>query len=175
MPRRRKASAPRFAPAATITLAIVLTLLWVALSGARDWAFGVAAIAAALIVSQALAPLPAMHISPAGLVRFVAFFIHGSMLGGADVARRALSPRMPLEVHAHWHAFAVPPGPPRAVLIGVISLLPGTLSVRLQGSALLVHSIAGDSGATIREVEQRVAGLFGLESRVHERGSGRDG
>lgn len=175
MPRREQAPSSRFDPATTIALGIVLALLWLALSGGEDWVFGALAIAAVLVVSQGLAPLPAMRISPRGLARFLGFFLRGSMLGGADVARRALSPRLPLEVQRQCYRLAVPPGPPRAVFIGAVSLLPGTLSVRLQGDELLVHSIAGDAGVTLRRLERRVAELFGLPPDRDERGSTGDG
>ena len=159
----------RFKPAVTIVLGAVLTLLWAALSGGEDWAFGVVAIVAVVFISQALVPLPAMDLSLPGLVRFLAFFIRGSIGGGIDVSRRALSPSLPLEVHRYWHALGLPTGAPRAVLIGTISLLPGTLSVRLQDDGLLVHSIAGDPAATIARLEARVAALFGLPGGIDER------
>lgn len=170
MQDRAHGSAARFDPAAALVLAGVLTLLWTALSGGSDYGFGVAAIAATVIVSQWLAPIPAINVSLRGLVAFAVFFFHGSLAGGVDVARRALSPRLPLDVQRHWHPLGLPAGPPRAVLVGTISLLPGTLSVRLHDERLLVHSIAGDAGDTIRELEMRVAGLFGLQRVGDEAG-----
>lgn len=139
---------------------MMLILLWLGLSGGHGWLFGLTAVAAALVVSGAFAPLPVMHISVPGLVRFLGFFLYGSLVGAVDVARRALAPRLTLDVHHHRHPCALPAGPPRAVLIGVVSLLPGTLSVRLEGDVLLVHSIAGDPGDRIERLEQSVAGLF---------------
>lgn len=165
----------RFNPAVTIILGVVLTLLWAALSGGEDWAFGVVAIIAVVVLSQALVPLPAMGVSLPGLARFLAFFVHGSVVGGVDVSRRALSPSLPLEVHSYWHTVGLPPGAPRAVLVGAISLLPGTLSVRLQEEALLVHSIAGDPACTIARLEARVSALFGLPGGIDERGDGANG
>lgn len=165
----------RFNPAVTITLTVVLTLLWAALSGGEDWVFGGVAIIAVVLISQALVPLPAMNVSLPGLARFLAFFLRGSLVGGVDVSRRALSPRLPLDVHRYWHTLGLPPGAPRAVLVGAISLLPGTLSVRLHEGQLLVHSIAGDPARTIAQLEHRVAGLFGLTDAPGKAQGGTDG
>jgi len=158
----------RFDPATTLVLAGVLTLLWTALSGASDYGFGLLAIAVTVLVSQALAPLPAMSLSLRGLIGFIGFFLHGSLAGGMDVAWRALSPRLPLDVERHWHPLGLPPGPPTAVLIGAISLLPGTLSAQLQGDRLLVHSISGHAGDRIVQLERRVARLFGLRLQTDD-------
>nr|NIR61706.1 hypothetical protein [Gammaproteobacteria bacterium] len=57
----------RFHPAVTLILGVVLTLLWAALSGGEDWAFGAVAIVAVVILSQTLVPLPAMGVSLPGL------------------------------------------------------------------------------------------------------------
>jgi len=160
----------RFKPAAAVTLAAILILLWLGLSGGRGWPFGLAAVAAAVLASQALAPFPAMRISLPGLVRFLGFFVYGSLVGAADVARRALAPRLRLDIHQHRHSSRLPAGPPRAVLVAVVSLLPGTLSVRLDDGDLLVHSIAGDPGERIHHLEQRVAGLFGIPAPLHDNG-----
>ncbi|MFW6057123.1 MAG: Na+/H+ antiporter subunit E, partial [Chloroflexota bacterium] len=124
-------------------------------------AFGFMAVAATLLISQRLAPIPRATLSVPGLARFVGFFLWGSLAGGVDVASRALLPRLPLDIHEHWHRFRLPPGPPRAVLVGSISLMPGTLSVRLIGDALLVHSIAGDPLNRLVQLEHRVADMFG--------------
>ena len=159
----------KFRPAVTIILGAVLTLLWAALSGGEDWAFGVVAIVAVVFLSQALVPLPAMGISLPGFARFLGYFFRGSVAGGIDVSRRALSPSLPLDVHRYRHTVGLPPGAPRAVLVGAISLLPGTLSVRLQEEVLLVHSIAGDPARTIARLEQRVAGMFDLSAEIGQR------
>ncbi|MDX1609529.1 MAG: Na+/H+ antiporter subunit E [Halofilum sp. (in: g-proteobacteria)] len=165
----------RFNPGGTIALGVVLTLLWAALSGGDDWAFGVVAIVAVILVSQLLVPLPALGISLPGLARFLAFFLRGSLVGGVDVSRRALSPGLPLDVHRYWHTLALPPGAPRVVLVGAISLLPGTLSVRLHDETLLIHSIAGDPARTIVQLEERVGGLFGLTDAGGNRKGAADG
>ena len=155
--------APRWNLAPAFALALVLAALWFGLSGGVGWLFGAGAVLAAVALSELVAPLPRVRLSVPGLLRFIAFFIRGSLAGGTDVARRALSPRRPLDVVRHQHRFGLPPGAPRAVFAGVVTLLPGTLSVHLDGAVLLVHSIAGEPAATLAELERRVAALFGLD------------
>lgn len=156
---------------AGFVLAVILLLLWFGLSNGQGWLFGTAAAAVVLFISQTLAPLPAMRVSLPGLLRFLGFFLRGSLAGGADVARRALAPGLPLSIHRHRHRLRLPAGAPRAVLVGVISLLPGTLSVWLDGDELLVHSIAGDPGERVQDLELRVAELFGSTT---DRGTGHE-
>lgn len=163
MTRPARSLASRWDPVAACVLAAVLGVLWLALSGGEDWLFGGLAVLAAVLLSQMLAPLPRIRLSLPGLLRFLAFFAHGSLAGGVDVARRALSPGPQLDVVRHEYRLGLPPGPPRAVFAGVVTLLPGTLSVRLEESTLLVHSIAGDPRATLAGLECRVAALFGLD------------
>lgn len=148
--------------AASIRLAVLLGLLWFGLSGNRGWAFGVPAILAALLIGQMIAPLQAIRVSPRGLARFLGYFVQRSLLGGLDVAWRALSPRLPLEVAWHRHRFRLPPGPPRTVFVGVVSLLPGTLATRLDNDDLWLHSIAGGPAPEVARLEERVAELFGV-------------
>jgi multicomponent Na+:H+ antiporter subunit E len=64
----------------------------------------------------------------------------------------------------------LPPGSARTLFIAVISLLPGTLSAELEGRRLRVHTLIQDPAVleNLRELEIRVAALFGLELGSHE-------
>ncbi|MDZ7709501.1 MAG: Na+/H+ antiporter subunit E [Roseovarius sp.] len=71
-------------------------------------------------------------------------FVAGSVLGGFDVARRALAPHMPLDPGWVEVPARLPDG--GRVLMGAeLSLMPGTLAAGMRGDRLLVHLL--DTGA----------------------------
>lgn len=145
---------------------ILMIMLWLVLAGGelKTWWFGLPASALGAGISIRLLTERGLW-SVKGLVRFVPFFIYQSLEGGFDVARRALHPRMPLEPAIVRYSVRLPEGPASVFLAGVISLLPGTLTARLDAGHLLVHVL--DAGLPVvqklRTLEERVGGLFGIE------------
>ena len=128
-------------------------------------AFGAVVATVATALSVWLTP-PAVHLLRLErLPRFVFFFLWQSLLAGWDVARRTLHPALPLhpeilEVRVH-----VPAGAPTWWLMLIITLLPGTLSVRLQHpSRLEVHCLDARQPVadSILETERQILRLFGL-------------
>lgn len=105
----------------------------------------------------------AARISLTGLVGFVPFFLIQSLQGGTDVARRAFSPSLPLSPGFLRHRMRLQPGTARVFFVNCVSLLPGTLSARLEGEQVTVHLLTKDPGASRRldGLEARVARLFG--------------
>ncbi len=149
-------------------VALLLGVLWWALAGNRAWGFGLAFILCGALAGATLAPVRLWRIKPLRLPGFIGFFLRQSWLGGWDVARRALRRDLPLEPRwARW-PLGLPPGQPRTLMIGVVSLLPGTLSADLREDTLWVHSLAGDPRPGLAELEQRVSRLFGLEPAAHD-------
>jgi multicomponent Na+:H+ antiporter subunit E len=141
-------------------LAPLLLLFWWALTGGTAWLFGAAAIILAAVLGRYLAPALMVGVSLMGLLRFMLFFLYRSVLGGVDVAWRALAPRMPLTLQCIEFESALPPGQAQTLFVATISLLPGTLACGLDGNRVLVHSIAGDPEAELRELEARVSDLY---------------
>ena len=80
------------------------------------------------------------------------------------MSRRALSPALPLSPRLLRYSVRLPVGSARVFFVGVISLLPGTFSAELQEDELTVHLLAKEvaSEETLRELERRVAAIFGL-------------
>lgn len=151
-----------------ILYASLLLLLWAALVGgspAAPW-FGIPLSLAGALVALKLLPAKGRVWSLAGLIRFVPWFVRESLLGGADVARRALHPSLPLAPAVLAYSTSLPEGPARTFLAGLINLLPGTLSAEWRGKELKVHVL--DEGLAVegrlRLLERRVADLFGLET-----------
>ncbi len=144
--------------------ALLLLLWWILTEGSRDgWVLGIVAIGGALWLSMRLVVPGSVRFSLAGLAAFVAFFIGNSVRGGVQVAlialqgRRALQPGT-LEVELHLSSPA-----PRIFMAGTLGLMPGTVSVRLDGRRLRLHVIDERMpiAAEIRALESRIARLFG--------------
>lgn len=147
----------------------LFALLWWALTDGRPGSWGVGSVSVALATAASLTLLPPVetYVSRIGLVRFLAFFVVQSLRGGVQVAWFALRPRPGLRPGFHDVALRLPDGIGRVLLANTLSLLPGTLSVELDGDRLCLH-VLDETAPTEREVrvvEDRLAHMLGL--RLH--------
>ena len=137
---------------------------WVISEGRSDaWLLGAPTVALAVAFSYSLQAPSSYRLSIAGLLAFWWYFTRQSLVAGVDVAKRILSPEMPIhpgEVTLDLH---LPEGAPRWLLAMTLSLLPGTLSVRFEGNALVLHCLdIGDPiEVDVLNAERRVAAVFG--------------
>jgi multicomponent Na+:H+ antiporter subunit E len=135
--------APGFAAAGFIRWVLFLCL-WLVIFGvaAPDLVVGAATAAAATWTSLHLLPPGGAGLRPIALARLVLRFFWQSAVAGADVARRALDPRLPLRPGFVLCPTRLPPGSARSAFCTIASLLPGTLPAASdQGGALLVHCL----------------------------------
>lgn len=150
--------------ASTLVHAAVFAGLWWALTGgaASTWVLGVPVVVAAAAASRRLWPRDTGWWSPLALVRFVAFFLRESIRGGVDVARRAFDPALPLQPALLELRSRLPPGPAEVLLVDVMSLLPGTLSVDLDGRRIVLHVLdeRAPVEAELRVLEGYIAAMF---------------
>ncbi len=152
--------------------ALLFVLLWWVLTEGRadGWGVGLIFIALAVAASLRLAPPrrgaegTALRISPAGLLAYAGFFLAQSVRGGFQVAAMALRPRLALAPALFEIPLRLPPGPALTLLTGTLSLLPGTLSVRLDGATLCLHALDGRLPIEheVRAAEAHIARLFGI-------------
>jgi multicomponent Na+:H+ antiporter subunit E len=145
--------------------AALLILIWAMLAGDWPWENGLLAlalVAAALFSSCHLCPPAPIGLRPWQVVRFLPWFLGQSLVGGIDVAQRALNPRMPLDSGFIVMPFQAPPGPPRIALIWIMSLLPGTAAVHWRDSDISVHVLDRKLHTVekLQELERRVTALF---------------
>jgi multicomponent Na+:H+ antiporter subunit E len=161
---RRGARVRRF----FVTLVLAALLWWVlaegeGLSSPLAWL----AVLGAAFSTLLLPPGRPFRLRLVALPGFAFYFLRASVQGGVDVARRALSPAMPLQPGFVPYTTVLPHGAALTFFMAVISLLPGTLSVRLQGRLLTVHVL--DTGLPIREslesLEAHVARVFVMGPR----------
>lgn len=119
-------------------------VLWLILIGysLADFAVGVLAAVCATFVSIMLLPVSGQEFSFAALARLAIRLPWQSLVAGADVARRALDPRLPLQPGFITYATRLPSGPGRDAFCALTSLQPGTLPVRSgQAGDLLIHCL----------------------------------
>jgi multicomponent Na+:H+ antiporter subunit E len=148
-----------------------VVLWWALTEGDRStWSYAAVLVPLAVAVSLWLAP-PAAP-SPGLPRRVVAalvlgvWFVGRSVAGGVDVARRVLRRRVDVDPGLVQHRLGLPPGWGRVVVADLTSLMPGTLSIRLEDDLLTVHVL--DTGmpvaAQLRELERRVGAVTGHRS-----------
>ncbi len=143
----------------------LFALLWLILTEGdlSGLPLAVLAVLAAAGISLRLVPAETVSLRPIGVASLIAFFILESIRGGIDVARRALDPRLPIDPGFVDYHVRLPEGAGRVLLVSSVSLLPGTLSVRLSGDVLRIHLIFRVPGAEqgIRRLEEHVADALG--------------
>jgi multicomponent Na+:H+ antiporter subunit E len=98
----------------------------------------------------------------AGLPGFAVHFIRQSAAGGVDVARRALLPSGRVQPGFIRYRTDLAPGAPRTLLAGVISLLPGSLTVEIDGRYLVIHVLDEHLPIeeSVRAIERRIDGML---------------
>jgi len=137
----------------------LFSAVWLALTGGAvdALAFGLPAVAASVWLSLRLLP-PVGALRLWRLALLVPGFLAGSLVGGIDVARRALSPRLTIRPGWVLHKTRLPGGG-RVALGGELSLMPGTLSAGCQDGYLLVHVLDRGAGfeRSIPVEEHRIA------------------
>jgi len=148
---------------------LLLSLVWWSLTDgdASGLVFGAAVGLLVAWISLVLFP-PSLHvIRLRALPGFVLFFLSRSLLAAIDVSRRLLSPSLPVTPGYLRAELSLPEGVPRWLLANTLSLLPGTLSVTLEGDEIELHCL--DLTQPVRQdfeyTEMRVAALFGLQPR----------
>lgn len=144
----------------------LFALLWWALTDGRPGSWGVGSVSIVLATTASLYLLPPVntYVSRIGLLRFVLFFVMQSLRGSVQVAGFALRPRMGLRPGFHEIDLRLPEGIGRVLLANTLSLLPGTLSVELQGNRLCLHVLdtRAPTETEVRTAETRLADLLGL-------------
>lgn len=160
----------------TMVQAVVLFAFWFALSGRTDPLFLVTGALTAVGVTAITTRITAVclrpdadhvpiHRIPLALVRAVAFmfWMAGRILvASVQLARIVLSPSMPLDpCSVRFHTDLRSPLA-RTTLTNSISLVPGTLTVDIEGSEILVHALSPhqvDDLVTGR-LQNKIAGIF---------------
>lgn len=129
--------------------ATVFLCLWLVIAGAntKDIPAAVSAIALATWASLHLLERSGARRSPRAMAQLALLFLYQSVVAGADVARRALDPRMPLRPGFVAYPTGLPRGMRRNVFTTLTSLLPGTVPAGEDDGNILYHCL--DVGQSI--------------------------
>lgn len=151
-------------------------VVWLALIGTapKDMPFGLVAAAAATWASSQLWP-PDGRLSPSGLARFVLRFLPQSVVAGADIARRAMAPRIVLRPGLVDYRATLPAGLAQGAMCAVMSLQPGKLPVSGQASGhMRVHCLDTEAPVTAELAADEAAFLRILHA-AHDPNGARQG
>jgi len=150
-----------------LRLALMAGLWWLLSEGSAD-GFWLGAGATILAVWLSLYWLPPGHfrIQPFAVIPFLAYFFWNSLRGATQVARLALKGRTALRPRLLTVVLDLPPGIPQVLFVSAVGLMPGTLSVHLDGDSLHLHVLDERMPilAEVRTLEARIARLFGEKS-----------
>lgn len=127
--------------AAWLGRGLAFALLWWLLTEGSGiaWGVGLVTVALATAASMHLWPPGAGWLSLRGLLGFAGFFLVESVKGGVQVATLAFQRRPDLAPGFIETRLTLPPGPASVLLANTLSLLPGTLSVHIEGERLRLH------------------------------------
>lgn len=148
-------------------LFLLVFALWLLLAGTLD----LQELAAGLLVALAVTIISRPHLeifsgfklTPSALpamLSYLGLFAVELVRANLDVARRVLSPSLPLrpalvEVRSELQS---PLG--RLILANSITLTPGTLTVDVRGERLLIHWIDAPPGVDLESATREIAGRF---------------
>jgi len=140
-----------------------LAAVWLVLAGTDREALLAGVACAPLATWLSLRLMPGSGSVRLGPVMALApRFIWRSLIGGIDVARKAVDPRLP--IRPGWvEITTVLPDGGRVALGGELSLMPGTLAAGSDGDCLLIHALDlnQDVEAAVRDEERRVRRTLG--------------
>ena len=155
-----------------VTLLLRAALLWLVWWSLTDGdpaglMFGaVVSLLVAWLSIPLFAPSP-YRIHLRAVPAFALFFLSRSLLAALDVARRLLTPSLPITPGYLCVSLSLPGGLPRWLLANTLSLLPGTLSVSLNENSLELHclDLTEPVKQEVEYTEGLIAALFGLPLR----------
>jgi multicomponent Na+:H+ antiporter subunit E len=148
-------------------LFFLVFVLWLLLVGSLDPAEWITGLLVALIVTLASRPhltiLSGLILSPSSVVPFIKYlgvFFVALVRANIDMARRVLTPSLPLRpaVVEVETKLSSPLG--RLILANSITLTPGTLTVDVQDEVLLVHWVDCPPGSDMAATTHAITSQF---------------
>lgn len=166
-----KDSSAKGAPVHALLLFALVFLLWLMLTASLDVQEIGAGLLVALVVTISslgrLGIMDGLKLSPMALIhmaRYLVYFIFSLIRANLDMARRVLSPTLPInpslvEVHTELKSDLG-----RMLLANSITLTPGTLTVDVIEDRLQIHWIDCPAGIDLEQVTKVIAS--GFEQRI---------
>ena len=152
--------------ASYLALAAVLFLLWVMLSGTLDpeeltvgliVALGAALATSRMEIFQGIKLTPT---APLALVRYLINFVFALLKANLDMARRILTPSLPLNPEVVEVKTELQSDLGKLLLANSITLTPGTLTVDVKGDRMLIHWVDSRPGRDLQQATRAIAAGF---------------
>lgn len=149
-----------------LALAAVLFLLWVLLSGSlaqEELTVGLAVAFVAAIATSRIEIFNGIKLVPAApvaLLRYLVNFIFVLIKANLDMARRVLTPSLPLNPEVVEVQTELQSNLGRLLLANSITLTPGTLTVDVNDNRLLVHWVDCRPGTDLEQATRAIAAGF---------------
>jgi multicomponent Na+:H+ antiporter subunit E len=168
-PRSASSRSSRERPSASHYLFafVALFVLWLLLVGSFQEQEVIAGVIAALLVTIVVGPrlgifsgLRLSLAAPVHLILYLAAFLAALVRANLDVARRVLSPSLPIRPGVVVVRTRLTSSLGRLVLANSITLTPGTLSVDVRGDTILVHWIDCPPGVDLDRATAAIVGSF---------------
>ncbi len=142
-------------------------LLWLLLTGSLHTQEVIAGLAVALLVTFIAGPrlsiLDGVRLSPGAPLHLIAYlltFLIALVKANLDMARRVLSPSLPLRPAVVEVRTGLQSPLGRLLLANSITLTPGTLTVDVQGQRILVHWVDCPPGTDLEAATRSIATSF---------------
>jgi multicomponent Na+:H+ antiporter subunit E len=148
----------------TFVFSLVFWLLLVGTLDGHELVAGVIVAAASAALAVGRTPiLGGLRLTPGAPLAFVLYL--GSLLvalvrANLDMARRVLSPSLPIRPEMVRISTSLRSDLGRLVLANSITLTPGTLSVDVEGDTLVIHWIDCPPGSDLAAATRAIAGHF---------------
>lgn len=149
----------------------LLLAFWLLLSGRLDVHLVVSGAISAAVITVASAPLLERTIGPAAshprlrllaAVPLTVWLLGRMFVSAVQLARIVLDPRLPPEPGIVRFRTELTSPAARSVLANAITLVPGTMTLEVEGDVLTVHSFTPDAVEDIAtaQLQNRIAAVF---------------
>jgi multicomponent Na+:H+ antiporter subunit E len=146
---------------------VVLLGVWLLLVGTLQEQEVIAGVVAAALATLVAGPklfvFSGIRVSPAALLHFIQYLVYFAVAlvrANLDVARRVLTPSLPIRPGVVAVRTELTSELGRLILANSITLTPGTLSVDVQGDRILVHWIDCPPGVDVEQATSAIVGSF---------------
>jgi multicomponent Na+:H+ antiporter subunit E len=161
-------------PKVPVALFVSLVAFWFILSDQTGLLFVVLGVASAALVTWLTAPLVddvvgtvphPVRMLPLQLWRFVVYLgwvLWRIVVSGLQVAWVVVNPKVPPQPRMLRFRTGMESGLARVMLANTISLVPGTLTVRLEGDTYLVHALVPEAAEDLLDgrMQTKIARIF---------------
>ena len=139
-----------------------LFAVWLLLTQNLDSFYLVLGLATAIAVVMLNAPVPMGPQAPrwGRMLLYLPWLLWQVLLSGRHVAYLILHPALPIDPKLVRYRTELPHAGAVVVFGNSITLTPGTITAEVAPGELVVHAMDDASASGLRDMEQRVAGLF---------------